>query len=379
QGTVTGSEAARVCHAALAAAELQPELVGLIETASLTDSTIHPAEAQGLAAAYVANGELTCALSAGEGGLLGLIKTAWRLKQRVITGMPQWAGLEQSAQWQQSPFYVPTESRTWFLPAGHNRRYAAFNTLSDAGGFAQFILRDEASIATHPNGALRHETLELFPIVGETVSQLIELMANLQSRAAAGANLAAEAQRAYAQYLVEQPSPNHTACLLSRTPEELQREIGFAVKGIPAAFDKKSDWQTPLGSYFTSQPLGGNGDVAFVYPGAFNSYPGVGRDLFYLFPNLYDRLTTVSSQVGELLNEKLLYPRSLTPLSQSDLETYEKQLNADPLAMLISGSSLAVIYTLLLRETFDIHPAHAFGYSLGEISMMFATSVWTNG
>jgi PfaB family protein len=52
-------------------------------------------------------------------------------------------------------------------------------------------------------------------------------------------------------------------------------------------------------------------------------------------------------------------------------------LVADPLAMLISGTCLAAVFTFLLRETFDIHPAASLGYSLGEISMMFASGVWT--
>ena len=81
--------------------------------------------------------------------------------------------------------------------------------------------------------------------------------------------------------------------------------------------------------------------------------------------------------VGSLINEKMLYPRSISALSAADLDDAEKKLAADPLAMLISGTSLAAVFTFLLREIFDIHPASAFGYSLGEISMMFASGVWT--
>jgi len=117
--------------------------------------------------------------------------------------------------------------------------------------------------------------------------------------------------------------------------------------------------------------------VSFVYPGAFNSYPGIGRDLFYLFPTLYDRLSNISSNLSDLLNEKILYQRSISALSSADLEVAEKRLSDDPLAMLISGTSLAALFTFLLRDIFDIHPSSAFGYSLGEISMMFASGAWT--
>jgi PfaB family protein len=148
------------------------------------------------------------------------------------------------------------------------------------------------------------------------------------------------------------------------------------MKGIPTAFEKQLDWHTPLGSFFTPRPLGKEGKVSFVYPGAFNSYPGAGRDLFYLFPNLYDHISGLTGDIGDLLNERLLYPRSMTALTSTDLADIETRLTTDPITMLISGSCLAVLYTDVLRKVFEIHPANAFGYSLGEISMMFASRVW---
>jgi PfaB family protein len=36
------------------------------------------------------------------------------------------------------------------------------------------------------------------------------------------------------------------------------------------------------------------------------------------------------------------------------------------------------MYTSVLRNVFEIHPTSAFGYSLGETSMMFASGVWTD-
>ena len=172
-------------------------------------------------------------------------------------------------------------------------------------------------------------------------------------------------------------SDDLVACILGRTREEASREIDFALKGIPNAVEKKSDWRTPLGSYMTPEPLGMTGQVSFVYPGAFNSYPGVARDLFFLFPALYDRLSQISNNLSDLLNERMLYPRSISALTSTDLEVAEKRLSDDPLAMLISGTCLAAVFTFLLREIFGIHPASAFGYSLGEISMMFASGAWT--
>ncbi|HEX7542240.1 MAG TPA: PfaB family protein [Anaerolineales bacterium] len=354
-----------------------PEAIGLIEAATLKGAAFHADEASGMLGAFGSEHPLTCALGISLAGLLGVAKTAWCLSRRVIPGVPEWGGPAQPDAWQRSPFYVPAESRAWFIPASQNKRHAGLNLLATDGRFTHILFCDAPSGAPQRVQAPREEALRLFPVTASSVGQLLEKLTAMQSKLAAGASLAGVAQEAYRQYLLEKPAAEYVACLLSQTPDELLREIGFAVKGVPTSFEKQSDWQTPLGSFFTPRPLGKNGKVSFVYPGAFNSYPGVGRDLFYLFPNLYDHLSGITDDIGDLLNERLLYPRSMAALTSVDLTAIETQLTADPITMLISGSCLAFLYTDVLRNVFEIHPASAFGYSLGEVSMMFASRVWT--
>jgi PfaB family protein len=356
---------------------VQPEAIGLIGTATLTGAAINSEEAGGLLDAFGAQAQLTCALNSSLAGLLGVVNTAWCLSRRVIPGVPNWGGLAQLEAWQQSPFYVPAESRTWFIPASPGIRHAGLNLLARDGRFTHILFRDTASNVVQRIEAPRQEALHLFPLAASSDGQLLEKMTVFQAKLTGGSSLEGAAQDAYRQFLLEKPNAKYVACLLGQTPDEILREIGFAVKGIPLAFEKQTDWQTPLGSFFTPRPLGRDGKVSFVYPGAFNSYPGVGRDLFHLFPNLYDQLSKLSGDIGALLNERLLYPRSLAALSRDDLATIEAQLNADAITMLISGSCLAVLYTDILRKVFEIHPASAFGYSLGEVSMMFASGVWS--
>ena len=351
--------------------------VGMIEAATLEALEIHPAETQGLQGALDSQQSLTCALGSRMPGLLGVVKTAWCLSRRVIPSIPNWGGPAQVKAWQNSPFYAPDESRPWLIPTSQGKRYAGLNLLSPEGHFTHLLFCDDASGAQQSVDAPRQEVLRLFPITASSVGQLLEKMTALQSRLTSGTSLAKVVQDAYQQYLLEKSTADYAVCLLGQTSEELLREIRFAIKGIPTAFEKQSDWKTPLGSFFTPQPLGKDGKVSFVYPGAFNSYPGAGRDLFYLFPNLYDHLSGITTDIDDLLNERLLYPRSITALTSADLTAIEAQLTADPITMLISGSCLAVLYTDVLRNVFEIHPSSAFGYSLGEISMMFASRVWT--
>jgi len=377
EGPLSSAVISGVLQEAQRASGIQPKSIGLIESATMTGAKILAEEADGLVGAFGQQQPLTCALGNNLAGLLGIAKTAWCLSRRVIPGVPGWEGPVDSEGWLHSPFYVPAESRAWFIPSGQDNRHAGLNILESDRSFTHILFCDAANNAPQRVEAPRLEALHLFPLAASSVDFLLEKMKNLQSKLKAGLSLTGAAQDAYRQYLVEKPTAEHAACLLGQTSDELLREIGFAIKGIPTAFEKQLDWQTPLGSFFTPHPLGAEGKVSFVYPGAFNSYPGVGCDLFYLFPNLYDHISGLTGDIGDLLNEGLLFPRSMAALTPDDLTTIEAQLTADPITMLISGSCLAVLFTDVLRNVFGIHPASAFGYSLGEVSMMFASRVWT--
>ncbi len=49
----------------------------------------------------------------------------------------------------------------------------------------------------------------------------------------------------------------------------------------------------PLVVIFTSKPLGKKSEVAYVYPAAVNSYVGIGRSVFRLFPKVFEDLKAI--------------------------------------------------------------------------------------
>lgn len=376
EGPLKSATIAGVINEARRASGVEPETIGLIVTATMRDGVISNEETEGLLEAAGTAQSSTCALGGGQAGLAGVVKTAWCLSRRVIPCTPGWNGPAQMNPWQRSSFYVAAESRAWFVPAGQTRRVAGFNLMEPDGRFTHILFCDAPAFSAQCIEAPKLEALHLFPVAINSARELPKKMNTLQSKLVPGSNLTEAARDTYNQFRLESTVAENVVCLLGSTRDELLREIGFADKGIPTAVEKQSDWQTPLGSFFTPHPLGEEGKVSFVYPGAFNSYPGIGRDLFYLYPNLYKQLTEISEDIGGLLNEQRLYPRSITALTPDDLNAIEAQLSTDPITMLISGSCLAFLYTEVLRKVFEIHPASAFGYSLGEVSMLFASRVW---
>ncbi|MDF1519764.1 MAG: hypothetical protein P1P73_04715 [Brevefilum sp.] len=372
-----GSSLKESFAAALDQAKIAPGEVGLVVLPSSLETASELGQSEKLIAALPASNGRTCALSGSRGGLQSMIKSVWCLNHRLIPGTSDWQAPEEPAAWQGSPYYVPAKSRPWFLNGVGIGRVAVTLSAHTGEPDGLFVLREGDRTKTAVKSSWGQEPLVIFPVGGRTRQELITHLSHLQDEVSRGANLKALSAHKMLPYHAKHQTGGWVASILGSTREAVLREITFALKGIPVALDKSADWQTPQGSYFAPAPLGNAGTVSFVYPGAFNTYPGVAQDVLYLFPTLKDRMEAVSKNFTALLNEKLLYPRRMTALSPSELSAAEGELVDDPLTMLTSGITLSTLFTLLLHNVLGVHASSAFGYSLGEISMMFANGVWT--
>ena len=169
-------------------------------------------------------------------------------------------------------------------------------------------------------------------------------------------------------------SSRYSVILMGRTSEEIIGEIARAMEGLPSAMESKKDWQTPNGSYFTPDPMGPHEKIAFVYPGAFGTYVGMGREIFDLFPQLNQAMEILTEDPERAINADVIFPES----EDEDLkQALQARLDRSPTLMISSGICFSYLYTVILQDYFCIKPDAALGYSLGENSMMFATGIWT--
>ena len=376
------------CRSALESAGVTAEQVGYVETFACGVDALDAIEIAGMVQAYrLPEQDLTTAIGsaqAGAGylgaaaGLAGLVRAALCLAHRFLPGAPGWNAPKLPALWRGAPFYVPAESRAWFQKAGEPGRLAGLNVIGRGGSFAHVILAEPADPPALASGALDRGGFALFPLFGDGLDDLLQELEDLRQSLAFSTDLNGLAAECY-EAARAHPSALYGLAIVGHEQDEVAREIELAIKALPAAFENGADWQTPLGSYFTAQPVGLQGGVALVYPGAFNSYPNVGKDLFRLFPGLHQHMAAVTGDLGGVMHERLLYPRSLNAISKEEMAAREAALLADPIAMLISGTALTILYTSILQDVFGIHPTAAFGYSLGENSMMYATGVWGQG
>ncbi|MHC5938104.1 PfaB family protein [Nostoc sp.] len=381
------SAISNVCKQAFQMADIEPTEVNYVEVFGSGVSQQDEAEITGLLQAYpkVGNG-LHCALGSVKAnightytasGIASLIKTALCLYYRYIPATPKWSGVKTPQVWEGSPFYVAMESRPWFVDKGGTRRIAAINSMGIDGSYAHLILSEEPSQEERDNRYLQQMPFHLFPIAVSDRSTIPDILNHLQKSIEASSSLSATASQTFATF-EQHSNPKYVLSITGRNTKDLLKEIESARKGVNNAFENGTDWQTPLGSYFTAKPLGKTGAVAYVYPAAVNSYIGIGRSVFRLFPKVFEDLKSNNLYNRAADVEKLVYPRSLPKLTTRQLETLEKQLLDDSLAMFESEIAFARYMTAIFRDDFQVKPKSVFGYSLGETSMMVAQGVWSD-
>ncbi|UFP94734.1 PfaB family protein [Gloeobacter morelensis] len=366
----------------LAAAGIAAEGIGFVEVAGGGSATHDPAEIAGLHAVYRRAESATVALGSATAnighpqaaaGMASLVRTALCLHDRYLPAIPGWSGPKASHCWQESPFFVPSRAQPW-LSAGQGR-IAAISALDHDGGYAHAVLSEAPRRAEPPQAADPPFRPHLLVVAAADRADLQTQLEQLEARLGENQALEVLARRCHAAYR-SRPDLPYALAIVGHDREEVTAQLRRAHKGIAAAFEQGKTWKTPVGSYFTAEPLGRQTRVAFVYPGAFNTYPGLGQDLLYRFPRCHRRLDELSEDAALLTREKLLYPRSLNALSARERIAHEERLLGDPVAMIDSGLAFAALYTSILQREFAVQPQAAFGYSLGETSMLSALGVW---
>ena len=368
--SATAGGIAEAARTALQAAAVQPDEIGYVEVNASGLDYQDDAEMRGLADVYAPGQAVMGSVKANIGhtfvasGIASLIRTALCLSERYLPGTPNWDEPRLPL-----PFTVAERSQPWL----DTRRLAAVSVLSHDQTCAHYILRADEPLKLPAEPRYRAvDSVRLLPLAGPDVAALHARLEELAN----SATLAQAAAAAWRTYQADPAAPQRLI-LVASDLAELQSEIARAHTGLDAAVRSGAEWITPNGSCYSPAPL--RGPLAFVYPGAFNSYIGLAPDLFQMIPGLYERFARITRDPLRAASADILYPRQGRCFSDAERKALDQALAADPLAMVASGTSFATLFTLILRDEFGLQPAAALGYSLGEAAMMWALGVWTHG
>lgn len=323
-------------------------------------------------------------------GIASLIKTALCLHDRVIPSVPNWQSPKNNQfDWRSSGFYVPTTSKTWFKNGEDNIRKAGVNGLA-LDGRAYFVAMSEGEEAQKRETQYLYESdYQLITVKGKNSADILSKLDLLEKEVSeidwARQSLAQFASQIFHRDSLENSdsgcSEVKVLSILAKNKETLSKEINLARDGVKRVSNTLKNWHSPSGSYYTENPGGIDQDgeqakVAFVYPGAFNSYLNIAKDLNHLFPENLSYLSEHTNDIGTLLGDRLHYPRSTHALSAEEERALQKALPDDAIDAFENGISISVVYTDIVSRIFGIKPDAAFGYSMGEVSMMYALGVW---
>ncbi|MCP4297067.1 MAG: PfaB family protein [Proteobacteria bacterium] len=304
-------------------------------------------------------------------GIAGMIKTILCLDHRYIPGS---SFNHSDVDISDSPLYQMPYSKAWHVNQREQQRQALVYGIDPKGSDAFLLLSENRSTNTRPGIAEPLRKFVLILINEHSQGNLIARLDKLQHEISKCEDIHQFATDCYK--IFNNSSDEYTLALVGNSKDKLLMEIQSALSRLPACFLNNSEWKTPIGSYFTPHPLGKQGKTAFVYPGAFTSYIGMERDLFHIFPQLFEHIPSYTSSPENMFCDKMVHPRSFQKLSAATLKDLDQTLMRDTIAMFETGINSTILNTLVLRDIFKIYPHAAFGYSMGEVSMMFALNVW---
>ena len=116
--------------------------------------------------------------------------------------------------------------------------------------------------------------------------------------------------------------------------------------------------------FYNPKPLGPSAPIAFVFPGAGNPFPGMGRELAAQWPQVLHRLDAENDRLAsQFALGQYWTDKPIGQISHRDA--------------IFSQVWLGAMVSDLVRG-FGVEPTAVIGYSLGESTGLFATRAWTS-
>lgn len=379
------SDISSTIKTALNASGYSKESIEYLELSSSGHSANDLLEIQGNFNTYQTDGELTCALGSAKAnlghafavsGLASIIKTVLAVFHRYVPGTPNWTEPKHNDEWAGTRFYVPKNARPWFVIAGETTRNAGVSLLESESDYSHWIISDADSPIVRPNKYFSQVCLYFYPVVSNSFFDLLEQIHTLKDEIKEESDLRALGLKYY-EKTKQSDEAAFAAVVMGEDLEDLEKEIGLMIKGMPAVYENGGELKTPKGSYFTAKPLGLEGEVAFMFPGVGSSYMGLGQHIFHLYPSVYEASFNITANVGHYMQETRMYPRRQKAMTFKERKAHDLSIQMDLSSVGGTDTSYSVICAHIMTEIFGIKPNIAFGYSMGEASMMMALNAWT--
>lgn len=286
-------------------------------------------------------------------GLLSLVKAAGALSTRQIPPLSHFQ--EPLGDLSQGRLHIPRAPGYWFRNQEEGPRRAAVHCLASEGS-AVHVLLEEASF--QPELASPLPAAGLFPVFDDGSSLAAFLRSQSQGL-----------DRAARSWWHKHRGQKARAYLVLESPAQLEQVLPH----LPALLQGPGQGQGGL--YFSRNPLGSSGGVAFLYPGSGNHYAGMGRELGQLHPQLMESIDAESPRLLDYFAAPWTVPyRSHWP---SDWSDQSRLAIASDLHRSIFGQVMFGLLGSDILRHYGLQPGYAIGYSLGESASLMSLRAWS--
>ena len=311
-------------------------------------------------------------------GVAGLLKTTLALHHKVL---PPHANVERPnlrIADAESPLYLVREAQPWITRDGEARR-AGVSAFGFGGTNFHITLEEYRDDYLGQSESCWHQwPAELFVWRAADIAALMVSMRSIADSLQAGA---APCLRDLAMTLAEaagkvsKPGAK-TAAVVAGTTNDLQKSLTALLAHIA-----DNNGPLPPNTYYSEQPLGGEGKVAWLFAGQGSQYPNMLHELAVAFPDI----PSVLARADDLLSEQIeksagpgmrLSRTIYTPglYSPDDEAAAAKLLTRTEITQPALGVVEAGLVHLMRR--LGLKPDMAAGHSYGEFVALYAAGVF---
>jgi len=302
-------------------------------------------------------------------GLASLVKTSLALKHKVLPPTLHVDHPNEKVDFQQSAFFINTETRPWFDELGDHPRRAGVSAFGFGGTNFHVVLEEApaTAVTTIAEPDLSPRSAEITTWKRNNRKELAESLVVLRDQLA---KCPAEEFSQLAFSLRNEEQGHDGNCRLAIVAAST---ADFAVKLEKAikALSEQNSYNDPTGIFYSEQTAAKPESVAFLFPGQGSQSINMLRDVAVLNSWAHPLFANANRQLREF------FPKSLTRyifpppvFAVEDLDAERAALNETQVAQPALGT--VEVFALELLKRFGVEPATTAGHSYGEYVALHA-------